>query len=93
MCANVLSELPAGVAPPREHRSRLGHGDGVVCAGGDVADEVVLEGGDGRRKFRLLPGVVAQLPVGAPPLRVQDPPVRQEHGVLRGGGKFRTQPF
>ena len=54
----VLSELPAGIASPRKHRARLGHGDGVVPARGDVADEVVLERGDGRRQFRLLPGVV-----------------------------------
>ena len=79
---DILSELPAGIASPREHCARLGHGDGVVPARGDVADEVVLERRDGRRQFRLLPRVVAQLPVGAPSLGVQDSSVRQEHGVL-----------
>ena len=85
MCSevyDVLSELPGGIASPREHRARLGHGDGIVRACGDVADEVVLERRDGRRKFRLFPGVVAQLPVGVPSLGVQDSSVRQEHGVL-----------
>ena len=79
---HVLSELSTGIASPREHRARLGHGDGIVRSSGDVADEVVLERGDGRGKFRLFPGVVAQLPVGVPSLGVEDSPVRQEHGVL-----------